>query len=52
MQPFMAEKTIFSTNAIPVILPRYLVQDIDTPVDWKTAEYMYKAMKLKPEASK
>jgi CMP-N-acetylneuraminic acid synthetase len=27
-----------------VILPRYLVQDIDTPEDWDRAELMYRAV--------
>jgi len=27
---FIKEKTFFSSDAIPIILPRYLVQDIDT----------------------
>ena len=31
-------------GAIPVILPRYLVQDIDTPEDWQRAELMYKSL--------
>jgi N-acylneuraminate cytidylyltransferase len=34
----------FGKNSIPIILPRYLVQDIDTIEDWKRAEYMYKAV--------
>ena len=29
-----------------IILPRYRVQDLDTPEDWKRAELMYQAMKL------
>jgi pseudaminic acid cytidylyltransferase len=49
---FLAEKTLFSKKAVPVILPRYLVQDIDTPEDWKTAEYMFTAMKInQPKAN-
>jgi pseudaminic acid cytidylyltransferase len=32
---------IFSDISIPIILPRHLVQDIDTLEDWKRAEYMY-----------
>ena len=36
---------IFSTASIPVRLPRYLVQDIDTPEDWKRAELMFNAMR-------
>lgn len=33
---------MFSTDAIPIVLPRYLVQDIDTEEDWAYAELMYK----------
>ena len=33
----------FSPAALPVILPRYMVQDIDTPEDWERAELMYQA---------
>ncbi|MBD3843147.1 MAG: pseudaminic acid cytidylyltransferase, partial [Campylobacterales bacterium] len=29
----------------PIILPRHLVQDIDTLEDWTRAEYMYGALK-------
>lgn len=36
----------FSPTSLPVILPRYLVQDIDTPEDWRRAELMYQAWKL------
>jgi len=41
---FQKEKKIYSPDARPVVLPRYLVQDIDTPEDWLTAEAMYKAL--------
>lgn len=34
----------FGRNSIPIILPRYLVQDIDTPEDWTRAEFMYEAI--------
>jgi pseudaminic acid cytidylyltransferase len=33
---------ILSNQTVPVILPRYLVQDIDTMEDWYQAELMYK----------
>ncbi|MFJ2686561.1 pseudaminic acid cytidylyltransferase [Pseudomonas sp. NPDC087342] len=36
---------LYSPQSLPVILPRYLVQDIDTPEDWKRAEYLYAALK-------
>jgi len=31
----------FGKSSIPIILPRYLVQDIDTLEDWERAEKMY-----------
>lgn len=36
-------KALFSPDAVPVILPRHQVQDIDTPEDWLRAELMFKA---------
>ncbi len=35
----------FGKNSIPIKIPRYLVQDIDTLEDWKRAEVMYKVLK-------
>lgn len=35
---------MFGRDSIPIILPRYLVQDIDTLEDWERAEYMYQAL--------
>lgn len=35
--------SIFSDSSIPIVLPHYLVQDIDEKDDWRRAEYMYKA---------
>lgn len=35
---------IFSSASLPVVLPRYLVQDIDTPEDWKRAEFLFAAL--------
>ena len=43
---YLKEKQFYSKDAVPVILPRYLVQDIDTPEDWETAERMYSVLKL------
>ena len=37
--------TVFSELSLPVILPRHLVQDIDSPEDWLRAEYLYAALK-------
>ena len=35
---------IFGKDSIPIVLPRYLVQDIDTLEDWTRAEFMYEAI--------
>jgi len=36
----------FGRDSIPIIIPRHLVQDIDTLEDWKRVELMYQALKL------
>ena len=41
---FLKTEKLYNKDALPVILPRYLVQDIDTKEDWKTAEYMYQVL--------
>ena len=43
---FLATGRMYGQDAQPVILPRHLVQDIDTPEDWQRAEYMYQALRL------
>ena len=47
---FIKNPVIYTDNAIPVILPRNLTQDIDTEEDWINAEHMYTAMKIKTES--
>ena len=42
---------LFGKDSIPVVLPRYLVQDIDTMEDWKRAEVMYKVLQENGELS-
>ncbi len=39
---------IFAAGSAPIILPRYRVQDIDTPEDWERAEWLFKAMRAQP----
>jgi pseudaminic acid cytidylyltransferase len=34
----------FGKDSIPIILPRHLVQDIDTLEDWQRAEYMFEVI--------
>jgi pseudaminic acid cytidylyltransferase len=41
-EAWVQEKILFSSNSIPIILPRYRVQDIDTMEDWERAERLFK----------
>lgn len=43
-EAWLRGEVIFSPASLPVILPRYLVQDIDTAEDWQRAEYLYGAL--------
>lgn len=43
-QKLNQDAVMFSGVSIPVVIPRYLVQDIDTPEDWKRAELMFEAV--------
>lgn len=42
-EAWLSGKVVFSENSYPVVLPRHLVQDIDTQEDWIRAELMYRA---------
>jgi pseudaminic acid cytidylyltransferase len=42
---FLSEKIFFSTDSMAYLLPRHLVQDIDTLDDWKRAELMYASLR-------
>lgn len=46
---WLEQRPLFGPHAAPVELPRYRVQDIDTPDDWKRAELLYKASELQPD---
>ena len=46
VKSYLKEKFFYSKDAVPVILPRYLVQDIDTPEDWETAEKMFSVLQM------
>jgi pseudaminic acid cytidylyltransferase len=41
---WLESKLIFSASSLPLVLPRYRVQDIDTLEDWARAERMFKAL--------
>jgi len=41
---YAVEKKLFSSDAVPIVLPRKFVQDIDTLEDWERAESMFKSL--------
>ncbi|WP_028990748.1 pseudaminic acid cytidylyltransferase [Thermithiobacillus tepidarius DSM 3134] len=43
---FLNDELTFSPASVPVILPRHLVQDIDTPEDWRRAELLFQAWQM------
>jgi N-acylneuraminate cytidylyltransferase len=47
---YLVERRLFSSNSVPVVLPRSRVQDIDTPEDWEIAEGMFCSSHLQPGA--
>jgi len=49
-EAFLTGVVTFSPEAVPVVLPRHLVQDIDTEEDWERAELMYKAWSMMVES--
>jgi N-acylneuraminate cytidylyltransferase len=42
---FREGRVLFSPESVPVILPRYLVHDIDTEEDWVRAELAYQTLR-------
>jgi pseudaminic acid cytidylyltransferase len=45
-EAWLEGRTLFSQGSAPVPLPRYRVQDIDTPEDFKRAEIMFNCLNL------
>lgn len=43
-EAFLEDAVTFSSASIPIVLPRYLVQDIDTEEDWINAEIMFNSL--------
>lgn len=41
------DKIFFGSDSIPIVLPRYLVQDIDTLEDWDRAELIFEVINNK-----
>ena len=42
---YLADADAFAGRAVPVVLPRYRVQDIDSEEDWRCAEIMFRALR-------
>lgn len=43
-QAWLNEKPLYAKESVPIELPRYRVQDIDTPEDWQRAELIFNLM--------
>lgn len=50
-ESFLNDTVLFSSESLPVILPRHLVQDIDTEEDWRRAELMFQALQASGEVA-
>lgn len=48
-EAFLHDHVDAYSTSVPVVLPRYLVQDIDTPEDWSRAELMYQTLQMSGE---
>ncbi|HDY90210.1 MAG TPA: pseudaminic acid cytidylyltransferase [bacterium] len=46
-EAFLKNKKNWDPGALPFFIPRYLVQDIDTPEDWQRAELMFEVCRQK-----
>jgi N-acylneuraminate cytidylyltransferase len=42
-EAWLSATTLFGPRSAPILLPRWQVQDIDTPEDWQRAELMHQA---------
>jgi pseudaminic acid cytidylyltransferase len=48
-EAYLDEVDAYSAASVPVILPQYLVQDIDTVEHWHRAERMYRTLQMSGE---
>ena len=42
---WLEERPAYGSNTVPIVLPRHLVQDIDTEEDWHSAEWKFKSIR-------
>ncbi len=45
-QAWLTGQAVFSSQSVPILLPRSRVQDIDTPEDWVRAELLYRLLEV------
>jgi N-acylneuraminate cytidylyltransferase len=45
VEAWMNGRSAYGPGAVPVVLPRHLVQDVDTEEDWRRAELMFAALR-------
>ena len=50
VRKYMKTPALYAPDAVPIILPRHLVQDIDTPEDWARAEFMFQSLEKQSHA--
>jgi pseudaminic acid cytidylyltransferase len=43
-EAFLAGLPFYASHSVPIVLPRYLAQDIDTWEDWQQAELLYQIL--------
>lgn len=43
-QAWLTTTTLFGPRSIPLLIPRWRVQDIDTPEDWERAEALFRSL--------
>ncbi len=48
-EAWLSGKRLFAEHSAPIVLPRYMVHDLDTLADWKEAELFFEFLKFKGE---
>ena len=48
---YLTDEVVFSPASVPIVLPRHLVQDIDTFEDWRRAELMFRVIQEEQAAA-
>ena len=48
-ESWVSRDSILCSESVPVLIPSYRVQDIDTEEDWRRAEFMFQAIRKSPD---